>query len=283
MPYGLPTALISEIELPAYLHQILSMTTVQSSHLDCCLYSILRCWAVRRRPQVRTLLTTDPMRASIPIRLMHSTAHRQPYTISSSGYEHHHTSSQLGRHDVRWQLCCSGYCDSVKSTAKSAPWYICPLSTLAGRHLVTKVAMTGGQAPISVKTLHGWPGLVRQVWLGTILTGVLYFTYKAAVGIKLLLYFHTSFIFLQRETKEKARQPEKKPSAIARTRHTARPRNAKRSRTRNPKSTHKARDRPKQPQPRAGRDRASEPGRRHASRRTRPTDTGARCPGKGQR
>jgi hypothetical protein len=90
-------------------------------------------------------------------------------------------------------------------------------------------------------------------------------------------------IFLQRGTEEKARQPETKLSAIAQTRHTARLHDAKRSRTRNPKPTHEARDRPKQPQPRAGRDRASEPGRRHSSRRTRPTDTGTRCPGKGQR
>jgi hypothetical protein len=84
------------------------------------------------------------------------------------------------------------------------------------------------------------------------------------------------YIVLQRETEEKARQPETKPSAIAQTRHTARLRDAKRSRTRNPKPTHGARDRPKQPQPRAGRARASEPGRRHSSRRTRPTDTGTR-------
>jgi hypothetical protein len=40
---------------------------------------------------------------------------------------------------------------------------------------------------------------------------------------------------------------------------------------------------PKQPQPRTGRGHASESGQRHASRRTRPTDTGTRCPGKGQR
>jgi hypothetical protein len=96
----------------------------------------------------------------------------------------------------------------------------------------------------------------------------------------------TSFykhIYSQRETEEKARQPETKLSAIAQTRHIARLRDAKRSRTRNPKPTHGARDRPKQSQPRAGRDRASEPSRRHASRRTRPTDTGTRCPGKGQR
>jgi hypothetical protein len=84
------------------------------------------------------------------------------------------------------------------------------------------------------------------------------------------------YIDLQRETEEKARQPETKLSAIAQTRHTARLRDAKRSRTRNPKPTHGARDRPKQPQPRAGRARASEPGRRHSSRRTRPTDTGTR-------
>jgi hypothetical protein len=56
---------------------------------------------------------------------------------------------------------------------------------------------------------------------------------------------------LQRETEEKARQPETKLSAIAQTRHIARLRDAKRSRTRNPKPTHGARDRPKQPQQRA--------------------------------
>jgi hypothetical protein len=88
---------------------------------------------------------------------------------------------------------------------------------------------------------------------------------------------------LQRETEEKARQPEIKLGAIAQTHHTAKLCNAKRSRTRNPKPTHGARDRPKQPQPRAGRDRASESGQQHASRRTRPTGTGTRCPGKGQR
>jgi hypothetical protein len=88
---------------------------------------------------------------------------------------------------------------------------------------------------------------------------------------------------LQRETEEKARQPETKLSANAQTRHIAGLRDAKRSRTRSPKPSHGARDRPKQPQPRAGRGRASEPGRRHASRRTRPTDTGTRCHGKGQR
>jgi hypothetical protein len=71
--------------------------------------------------------------------------------------------------------------------------------------------------------------------------------------------------------------------AITQTRHTARLRNAKRSRIRHPKPTHGARDRPKPAQPRAGRDRASESGQRHASRCTRPTDTGTRCPGKGQR
>jgi hypothetical protein len=45
---------------------------------------------------------------------------------------------------------------------------------------------------------------------------------------------------LQRETEEKARQPETKLSAIAQTRHIARLRDAKRSRTRNPKPTHGA-------------------------------------------
>jgi hypothetical protein len=60
------------------------------------------------------------------------------------------------------------------------------------------------------------------------------------------------FINLQRETEEKTHQPETKLSAIAQTRHIARLRDAKRSRTRNPKPTHGAQDRPKQPQPRAG-------------------------------
>jgi hypothetical protein len=64
-------------------------------------------------------------------------------------------------------------------------------------------------------------------------------------------------IDLQRETEEKARQPETKLGAIAQTRHTARLCNAKRSRTRHPKPTHGARDRPKQPQPRTGQDRAT--------------------------
>jgi hypothetical protein len=36
-------------------------------------------------------------------------------------------------------------------------------------------------------------------------------------------------------------------------------------------------------QPRARRDRASGSGQQHASQRTRPTDKGTRCPGKGQR
>jgi hypothetical protein len=72
------------------------------------------------------------------------------------------------------------------------------------------------------------------------------------------------------------REMEEKEKRKAQTRHTARLCNAKRSRTRNPRPTHGARDRPKQPQPGAGRDRASEPGRRHAARRTRPTDTGTR-------
>jgi hypothetical protein len=64
-------------------------------------------------------------------------------------------------------------------------------------------------------------------------------------------------IYLQRETEEKARQPETKLGAIAKTRHITRLRNAKRSRPKHPKPTHGARDRPKQGQPRAGRDRAS--------------------------
>jgi hypothetical protein len=49
-------------------------------------------------------------------------------------------------------------------------------------------------------------------------------------------------IDLQRETEEKARQPEIKLGAIARTRHTARLRNARRSRTRNPPPTRRAQD-----------------------------------------
>jgi hypothetical protein len=59
--------------------------------------------------------------------------------------------------------------------------------------------------------------------------------------------FCKEYMCLQRETGKKARQPETKLSAIAQTRHIARLRDAKRSRTRNPKSTHGARDRPKQP------------------------------------
>jgi hypothetical protein len=90
-------------------------------------------------------------------------------------------------------------------------------------------------------------------------------------------------IWIHRETEEKARQPEIKLGAIAQTHHTAKPCNAKRSRTRNPKPTDGERDRPRQPQPRAGRDHASGSGQRRASRRTPPTDTGTRCPGKGQR
>jgi hypothetical protein len=54
-------------------------------------------------------------------------------------------------------------------------------------------------------------------------------------------------IDLQRETEEKGPQPETKLSAIAQTRHIARLRGAKRSRTRNSKPTHGARDRPTQP------------------------------------
>jgi hypothetical protein len=53
-----------------------------------------------------------------------------------------------------------------------------------------------------------------------------------------------SIVSLQRETEEKARQPETKLGAIAQTRHTARLCNAKRNRTRHPKPTHGARDRP---------------------------------------
>jgi hypothetical protein len=70
---------------------------------------------------------------------------------------------------------------------------------------------------------------------------------------------------------------ERELGAIAHTRHKARPRNAKRSPTKHPKPTHQARDRPKQPQPRAGRDRTSVSGQRHASRRTRPNHTETRC------
>jgi hypothetical protein len=55
-----------------------------------------------------------------------------------------------------------------------------------------------------------------------------------------------------RETEEKTRRPETKLGAIAQTRHIARLCNAKRSRTKHPKPTHGARDRPKQPQLRAG-------------------------------
>jgi hypothetical protein len=79
----------------------------------------------------------------------------------------------------------------------------------------------------------------------------------------------------------KARQPETKLGVIAQTHHIARLRNSKRSRTKHPKPTHGARDRSKQPQPRSGRDHAAGSGQRHASRRTRPTDTGTRCPAKG--
>jgi hypothetical protein len=49
-------------------------------------------------------------------------------------------------------------------------------------------------------------------------------------------------ILSQRETEEKARQPETKLGAIAQTRHIARLRNAKRSRTKHPKPTHGARN-----------------------------------------
>jgi hypothetical protein len=45
------------------------------------------------------------------------------------------------------------------------------------------------------------------------------------------------------ETEEKARQPETKLGAIAHTSHIARLRDAKRSRTKNPKSTHRAQSR----------------------------------------
>jgi hypothetical protein len=95
--------------------------------------------------------------------------------------------------------------------------------------------------------------------------------------------FMYSFTPIHRETEEKACQPETTLGAIAQKRHIARLRNAKRSRIKHPKPTHGAQDRPKQPQPRAGLDRASGSGQRHASRRTRPTDTGTRCPGKGKR
>jgi hypothetical protein len=53
-------------------------------------------------------------------------------------------------------------------------------------------------------------------------------------------------IRFDRETNEKARQPETKLGAIAQTRHTARLRNAKRSQTKHIKPTHGARDRHKQ-------------------------------------
>jgi hypothetical protein len=59
---------------------------------------------------------------------------------------------------------------------------------------------------------------------------------------------------LHLKMEEKACQPDTKLGAIAQTRHIARLRNAKRSRTKHP--TRGARDRPKQPQPSAGRDRA---------------------------
>jgi hypothetical protein len=122
----------------------------------------------------------------------------------------------------------------------------------------------GGPRDARPASLHGLVGQVPEQRQGG--------GPKATKGLdRQLLCIH-----LQRETKEKARQPETKRSASAQTRHIAGLRDAKRSRTSNPKPTHGARDRPKQPQPRAVRDRASEPGRRHASRRTRPTDTGTR-------
>jgi hypothetical protein len=74
-------------------------------------------------------------------------------------------------------------------------------------------------------------------------------------------------MYLQKETEEKARQPETKLGVIAQTRHTTRLRNAKRARTKHPKPTHGARDKPRQGEPKAGRDRASRSGQRHASRR----------------
>jgi hypothetical protein len=75
----------------------------------------------------------------------------------------------------------------------------------------------------------------------------------------------------------------KAPKEIDRQKKTTRVnyRFAERDGRKGPPAGNKARC--KQPQPRAGRDRASESGQRHASRRTRPTDTGTRCPGKGQR
>jgi hypothetical protein len=67
----------------------------------------------------------------------------------------------------------------------------------------------------------------------------------------------------QRETEEKARQPETKLGAIApsfvHTSHKAKLRTAKRSRTIHPKPTHGTRDKPKLLQPGARRDRASGP------------------------
>jgi hypothetical protein len=85
-------------------------------------------------------------------------------------------------------------------------------------------------------------------------------------------------ILLLRETEEKARQPETKQGAIAHTWHKARLRNARRSRSSNPKPTNGAQNRPQPPQSRAGQDRTSGSGQRLASRHTRPTDTGTHCP-----
>jgi hypothetical protein len=85
-------------------------------------------------------------------------------------------------------------------------------------------------------------------------------------------------IDLQRETEEKALQPETELGPIALTRHKARLRNAKRSRIKNPKPTHRALRRPKSFQSRAGQGRPSRSGQRLALQFTRPTDTGT--PGK---
>jgi hypothetical protein len=58
-------------------------------------------------------------------------------------------------------------------------------------------------------------------------------------------------------------------------------RKAKPNQTPTTQPTDGARDRPRQPQPKAERDHASGSGQRQASRCTRPTDTGTCCPGEG--
>jgi hypothetical protein len=67
-------------------------------------------------------------------------------------------------------------------------------------------------------------------------------------------------IQIQRATEEKTCQPEANLGATSHTRHKARQRNAKRSRTQNPKPTHGAHNRP-QPPPRARQACASGSGR----------------------